>query len=318
MALGELIRAHVQTLEEALEQVRRSDDRQTVHTARIHAKRLRYLLELVAGELASAASGVKRVKRLQTILGDLHDMQVGEAAFGAACEAAAAEHARQLATLAAGGADERERRRVRRRNPVSGLLALTEESRALQKKLFRVHRKWRKADWPALQDDVEAVLDQLSVVAPAGLEIERKYLLRSVPERVGSLEAVDVEQGWLPGARLQERLRRVRGTDGTSYFRTVKLGEGLTRLEVEEETPPELFEQLWPLTEGRRVHKRRFAVVDDGATWEIDEFLDRDLVLAEVELPSPETEVVVPEWLAPVVEREVTGDPEYVNVNLAR
>ncbi len=317
-ALGELVRAHLQTLQDALGEVRRSDDRQTVHTARIHAKRLRYLLELVAGELESAASGVKRVKRLQTVLGDLHDMQVGEEAFGAACEEAAAEHARQLATLATSGADEREQRRARRRNPMSGLLALTEQSRAAQKKLFRAHGKWRKVDWPALQQDVNAVLDQLTVVAPAGLEIERKYLLHSVPERAGSAESVDVEQGWLPGARLQERLRRTRGADGDSYFRTVKLGEGLTRLEVEEEAPQELFEQLWPLTEGRRVHKRRFTVADGGVTWEIDEFLDRELVLAEVELPSPDAEVAVPEWLAPVVEREVTGDPEYVNVNLAR
>jgi CHAD domain-containing protein/CYTH domain-containing protein len=317
VALGELVRTHLQTLQEALDEVQRSDDRQTVHAARIHAKRLRYLLELVAGELGSAASGVKRIKRLQTVLGDLHDMQVGEGAFGAACEDAAAEHARHLAELATSGADDPERRRARRRNPMSGLLALTEQCRGAQKDLFRAHRRWRKSDWPALQQDVAAVLDQLTVVSPAGIEIERKYLLRRVPEQVSSAEAVDVEQGWLPGARLQERLRRVRGSDGDSYFRTVKLGEGLTRLEVEEESSQEIFEHLWPLTEGRRVHKRRYTVSEGGIMWEIDEFLDRELVLAEVELPSPDTDVAVPDWLATVLEREVTGDPKYVNVNLA-
>jgi CYTH domain-containing protein len=52
--------------------------------------------------------------------------------------------------------------------------------------------------------------------------------------------------------------------------------------------------------------------------WEIDEFLDRSLALAEVELPATDTEVVVPGWLADVLEREVTGDPDYINVNLAQ
>ena len=52
--------------------------------------------------------------------------------------------------------------------------------------------------------------------------------------------------------------------------------------------------------------------------WEVDEFTDRDLVLAEVELPSEDVEPRLPEWIAPYVEREVTGEPEYLNVNLAR
>ena len=53
-------------------------------------------------------------------------------------------------------------------------------------------------------------------------------------------------------------------------------------------------------------------------TWEIDQFLDRDLVLAEVELPSAATEVTVPPWLAPVVRREVTDEPAYGNAELSR
>ena len=55
---------------------------------------------------------------------------------------------------------------------------------------------------------------------------------------------------------------------------------------------------MWPLTLGRRLRKRRHAVPEGGLTWEIDQFLDRDLVLAEVELPSAETPVTVPKWLA--------------------
>ena len=46
--------------------------------------------------------------------------------------------------------------------------------------------------------------------------------------------------------------------------------------------------------------------------------IDRELVLAEVEIDAEEEEVKVPDWLKPYVVREVTGEPEYVNVNLAK
>jgi len=47
-------------------------------------------------------------------------------------------------------------------------------------------------------------------------------------------------------------------------------------------------------------------------------FEDRDLLLAEVELPSTYTQLTLPDWLAPHVVREVTNEPDYVNLNLAR
>jgi CYTH domain-containing protein len=75
---------------------------------------------------------------------------------------------------------------------------------------------------------------------------------------------------------------------------------------------------MWPLTEGRRLRKRRYAIVDGPLTWQIDEFLDRPLVLAEVELPSESVIVEPPTWLAPVVVREVTNEPDFTNASLAR
>jgi CYTH domain-containing protein len=98
----------------------------------------------------------------------------------------------------------------------------------------------------------------------------------------------------------------------------VKEGSGLVRLEIEETVTPEVFQALWPLTAGRRLRKRRYRVPDGDLTWEIDEFLDRDLVLAEVELPSVKADLSVPEWLRPSVAREVTDDPAYGNAELSR
>jgi CYTH domain-containing protein len=129
---------------------------------------------------------------------------------------------------------------------------------------------------------------------------------------------VAIDQGWLPGERLRERIRRTRDADGERYTRTVKLGHGVERIEVEEAADRDLFEALWPLTEGRRVSKLRYRVPDGDFVWEIDRFRGRDLVLAEVELPAADVVPEPPAWLAPYVTREVTGEPEYLNVNLAR
>jgi adenylate cyclase len=150
-------------------------------------------------------------------------------------------------------------------------------------------------------------------------EIERKYLLRALPARVVGARALEIDQGYLPGERINERIRRARGADGVRYYRTIKAGSGLERLEVEEETTELFFTTVWPLTRGSRVRKRRYVIEDAGVTWEVDEFLDRDgLWLAEVELEHAEHVATPPEWLRAVIEREVTYDPSYTNHALAR
>jgi adenylate cyclase len=153
---------------------------------------------------------------------------------------------------------------------------------------------------------------------PPDTEVERKYLLRALPPHARTGSAQALWQGYLPGEKLQERLRRVKDARGERHYRTVKLGRGLSRIEVEEETEAWLFRRLWPLTLGKRVKKRRWVVEAGAFTWEVDEFLDRKLVLAEVELPSAAAVAPLPPWLAPYVIREVTDEDAYVNINLAR
>jgi CYTH domain-containing protein len=132
------------------------------------------------------------------------------------------------------------------------------------------------------------------------------------------VETVEIRQGWLPGERLRERLRQTDAPAGTHYERTVKLGMGIERIEIQEATTSRVFQALWPLTEGCRIHKRRHRVREGDLVWEIDEFLDRPLWLAEVELTHADQEVAPPDWLAPFVERDVTDDPRYTNLKLAR
>jgi CHAD domain-containing protein/CYTH domain-containing protein len=315
-ALEQLIHDHAATLRRRLEAVHGPADEEAAHAARISAKQLRYLFELMEREFKPAKDAVGSLKSLQDILGELHDAQVVSAELGFACERAAAQHARRLSQLTK--RDDRERRRLRRRNATPGMLALVRLCREAHDELFEQFTRWREQETSKLELCTERVLEELRSHAPQDIEVERKYLLNRLPDAAASARSAEVDQGWLPGEKLVERLRRLRTDEGEQYYRTIKAGSGITRFEVEEETNSGVFDQLWPLTEGRRVRKRRYYVNEGDVTWEIDEFLDRELWLAEVELPSPTVTVSLPEWLAPAVEREVTGEPEYVNVNLAR
>jgi CYTH domain-containing protein len=149
-------------------------------------------------------------------------------------------------------------------------------------------------------------------------EIERKYLLRALPPRVRDARALEIDQGYLPGTRINERIRRAREAPTVKYFRTIKAGQGIERVEIEEETTEAFFLAVWPLTRGARVCKRRYLVPEGAVTWEIDEFLDRDgLWLAEIELSAVDEVVEIPAWLKDVMDREVTDDPRYTNHALA-
>ncbi len=318
--LASLVRDQSAALAGRVQAIDGAADQEGVHRARIEGKRLRYLVEPLRGyERADASEAVARLKRLQDLLGDLHDAHVLGAELGEALVEAAADRARRLhAAASARGTEAGSIRGALQRSPRAGLLALVELVRERRDALFaELERAWRAGGMDALARDAEALAAALEARAGGKLEHERKFLLATLPPRAAEEEAIEIAQGWLPGARVRERVRRVRGSEGERFFRAVKRGTGAARLEAEEETSREVFEALWPLTEGRRIAKRRHKVREGALVWEIDAFTDRDLVVAEVELPARETDVQVPEWLRPLVVREVTGDPAYLDENLA-
>jgi adenylate cyclase len=147
----------------------------------------------------------------------------------------------------------------------------------------------------------------------ADREIERKFL---VPEPPPDLDAgTPISQGYLPLASDDTELRVRRKGDATVL--TVKSGTGLDRGEREVAIPADVFDTLWPLTEGRRIEKERLELPHGDATIELDRFggaLD-GLVVAEVEFESTEASERFegPPWFG----REVTGDPAYSNRSLA-
>jgi CHAD domain-containing protein/CYTH domain-containing protein len=316
---GELARAAVEALGAALQSVRSSGDVEGAHAARICAKRLRYLLEpLRKTDFSEEVSAlVKTMKAFQDILGELHDAHVLAAEIAKTLVDTAAERARRLHEALY--ADEAAAKPAAEKDLRAGLLAVDRLVRDRVDSLFdALKRDWLGGGFAEFQGHLEALAGALIAHGHKNLEIERKYLLQSMPSLSSEVKVVEITQGWIPGQAIHERLRRVRSKEGERFFRTIKQGSGIQRLELEEEAVPEVFEKLWPLTEGHRVHKRRYKVPDGTHVWEVDEFLDRDLLLVEVELTSRDEAVEVPTWLKPHVVREVTGDDQYVNQNLAR
>ncbi len=319
-ALAGGVAEHLASMREHVGAIRGSGDEENIHRARIEGKKLRYLLEPLRGNRhADAGMMVKSLKNLQDVLGELHDCHRMAAEIAAALVDTAVERARELHAAAyERGASGARLRDELRSGPRAGLLALDRLLLARREALFAtLEGEWRAGGLDALAGEVEALVTKLEARAGGRIENERKFLLSGLPTRAEGVPVIEIAQGWLPGERLRERIRRVTGADGERYWRGLKQGAGPQRLETEEEITRDVFEALWPLTEGRRISKRRRKIAEGRLTWEIDEFEGRDLVVAEVEFPAEDLTATVPEWLQPFLVREVTDDPAYLNHNLA-
>ena len=145
------------------------------------------------------------------------------------------------------------------------------------------------------------------------MEVERKFLVSRPPD-LGGATADEIEQGYLAiGSDGEVRVRR----KGDRLLLTAKRGSGLSRQEAEIELDQPSFDELWALTEGRRLQKRRHVIPLGQLKIEMDVYAGdlEGLVVAEVEFPSEEEAKAFepPHWLG----EEVTGDHRYLNETLA-
>ena len=143
------------------------------------------------------------------------------------------------------------------------------------------------------------------------IEIEHKFLVTSNDWRIN--EPVQIRQGYLN--RDPDRTVRVR-TAGDQAWITVKgRTTGSVRSEFEYPIPLNDADALLLLCERPLLEKRRYHFEHDGRTWEVDEFLGENegLVVAEIELDTPDAEFSMPSWIGV----EVTHDSRYFNSNLS-
>lgn len=144
-----------------------------------------------------------------------------------------------------------------------------------------------------------------------GIEIERKFLVTGDDWR--TTNGVLYRQGYLN--RDKRRTVRIR-IAGPAAFLTIKgISDGPSRAEFEYVIPLDDAVQLLKLCDGPLIEKIRHIHHVDEMTWEVDEFLgeNQGLVVAEIELDTPDQTFTRPDWLG----EEVTDDPRYFNSSLS-
>jgi adenylate cyclase len=146
-------------------------------------------------------------------------------------------------------------------------------------------------------------------------EIERKFLVNGDSWRDAVLSQERIMQGYL--ANNQNATVRVR-VKGAHAFLTIKgAAQGISRSEYEYPIPVEDAEaMLAELAVSPAIDKVRYRVRHGDQVWELDVFAgdNAGLVMAELELEHEDQPYDRPDWAG----TEVSGDPRYYNVNLAR
>ena len=146
-------------------------------------------------------------------------------------------------------------------------------------------------------------------------EIERKFLVKWLPDDLKRWRSFVIEQGYLATewAGRQVRLRK----QGHITSLTFKVRRNNHREEREIKLTAKQFAALWPGTAGRRLRKVRYEIPWEDLLIELDIYRGRHagLIVAEVEFPNRAScrRFKAPSWFG----REVTGEKRYSNVRLA-
>lgn len=158
-------------------------------------------------------------------------------------------------------------------------------------------------------------------------EIERKFLVdinndtlkRCISESIKT----NIAQGYL--LNTPQKVVRVRCSDIVEYewarmsfaHITIKSAteNALERNEWEYEIPTNDAKEMLKLCGDFVIEKTRYSFREnDNLFWEVDVFhgYNDGLIVAEIELPTKDTQVDLPDWIV----SEVTYDPKYSNNNL--
>lgn len=149
------------------------------------------------------------------------------------------------------------------------------------------------------------------------MEIERKFLIDSLPEKLQEYPVWLLEQAYLCRRPVVRVRREERGED-KQYILTYKSQGLMVREEYNLPLDEEAYSHLKQKADGRVITKKRYRIpIEKGLMIELDVFEGElaGLVLAEVEFPDEETAKSwqPPQWFG----REVTYEKTYHNSNLS-
>jgi CYTH domain-containing protein len=154
------------------------------------------------------------------------------------------------------------------------------------------------------------------------LEIERKYLLKRLPIEPAE-DVLDIRQYYMEVDGVMVRYRKVIYQDKTfDFIKTIKTPvDEMTYEEDENHVLPNEFEDFVENCNQADVsyfiHKKRHIYINGVDKWEVDQYMDFDLVIAELEMPTKEHEFETPEHISDELIMEVTGLREFTNLSLA-
>jgi len=146
-----------------------------------------------------------------------------------------------------------------------------------------------------------------------GIEIERKFLLKSSHWQKKARPGVKFRQGYMVEKGSASVRVRIEGDRANLNIKSTELG--MYRLEYEYPIPlHEAVEMLDKLCLKPLIEKKRYETEFATHTWEIDVFTgdNEGLIVAEIELGNTDEVFERPDWLG----EEVTDDSRYYNVCL--
>lgn len=173
-----------------------------------------------------------------------------------------------------------------------------------------------------IQTLVERATEQSVVDGKPSLEIERHWLLKTVPTGLTFDRSID-QYYMMRGGRVY-RVRKSTYEKRSVYHFTHKKprpngGTGFVELECEIDSRE--FRTFIDYAD-RYVIKNRFVKKgekeNEGLTWEIDNFVSITLLRAEIELPDDERAVVIQDWLRPHILVETTDLKGFSNFNFSK
>ncbi|HOQ17442.1 MAG: CYTH domain-containing protein [Epulopiscium sp.] len=145
------------------------------------------------------------------------------------------------------------------------------------------------------------------------MEIERKYLVKRLPENLHLYEKEEIIQGYIS---IDPIIRLRKSND--NYCLTIKSKGHLKREEVEFPLTKEQFESLWQKVDSNTIYKSRYNIpLENNLVAELDVYHGdlEDLLTVEVEFESEKAseKFTPPDWFG----KDVTHDNRYKNSNLA-
>jgi hypothetical protein len=189
----------------------------------------------------------------------------------------------------------------------AGLLALARLLRRRREGLFsEIESRWHGAELDRFVAETRALGARLRF-APGHTPSVRRFRLTALPERLRTEPSTLVEEGWLPGQKIEDCLRRVRLPGSVRHYRLVRVGSEARQARISRR----VFASLWPLTIGRRLKKERYEITEGDRIWRVDH-LGGDVVLAETEVASGNDELRLPGWLVPYLREELSGPAKTV------